>query len=71
MHNMTVTGAKSATMGSFDDRLPAGLEWISKTVQETDLPMAEYQMALNRFLIDVDKMESELRLMQEKAALAA
>ena len=65
MHNMTVTGATAATMGSFDDRLPAGLEWISKTVQATDLPMTEYRAALDRFLIDVDKMEAELRLLQQ------
>lgn len=67
MHNMTVTGAGAATAGSFDDRLPPGLEWISKTVRAEDLPMTEYQMALDRFLLDVDAMEAELRLMKHAA----
>ena len=68
MHNMTVTGAKAATAGSFDDRLSPGLDWISKAVQAADLPMAEYQAALGKFLYDVDSMEAELRLMQKIAA---
>lgn len=65
MHNMTVTGADRATAGSFDDRLPPGLEWISKEVCASDLPLAEYQTLLGKFLGDVDEMAAELRLMQK------
>lgn len=66
-HNTFVVGAEMARAGSFDDRLPVGLDWIQREVCAADLPMAEYEKALTKFLADVDAMELELRELQEAA----
>ena len=65
MHGLYVTGAERAVIGSFDDRMPAGLEWVQKEVRAADLPMAEYEKTLLKFLDDVSNVETELRLMQK------
>lgn len=67
MHGLYVTGAKRAVIGSFDDRMPAGLEWVQRDVSAADLPIEEYEKALRRFLADVASMEAELRDMREAA----
>lgn len=66
-HNTFVTGAERAIACSFDDRLPAGLDWIQREVRAADLPLAEYEKALMKFLDDVSNMEAELSLLQRKA----
>lgn len=68
VHGLYVTGAERAIIASFDDRMPAGLEWVQREVRAADLPMAEYQAALQKFLLDVENLEAELRFMQAKAA---
>lgn len=67
-HNTFVSGAKVAFAGSFDDRMPAGLDWVQREVKAADLPLEEYETALMKFLADVDQMEFDLREMQRKAA---
>lgn len=67
MHGLYVTGAGRAVIGSFDDRMPAGLEWVRREVRVADLPITEYEKALLKFLADVDSMEAELRDMREAA----
>lgn len=67
-HNVLTVGAERAIIGSFDDRLPAGLEWIEREVLARDLPLAEYEIALTKFLAEVDALEYELRQMQRLAA---
>lgn len=66
MHGAFVTSATRAIIASFDDRMPAGLEWVQREVRIADLPMAEYEKALLKFLADVDSLEAELREMQKK-----
>lgn len=68
MHNIYVVGAESAVAGSFDDRLPEGLEWVMREVKAKDLPIAEYEKSLLKFLDDVSACEAELRQLQLKAA---
>lgn len=65
VHNLFITGAERAVIGSFDDRLPAGLDWIQREVRAADLPMAEYEKALTKFLDQVANTEAELRLLQQ------
>lgn len=66
-HNVLVASAERAIVGSFDDRLPAGLDWIQREVLAKDLPLEEYQKALEKFLLDVANMEAELRDLQKAA----
>lgn len=67
-HNTFVTSAERAFAGSFDDRLPPGLDWVQREVRAADLPLEEYEKALMKFLNDVSNTEAELRLLQRKAA---
>lgn len=66
VHGIFVTGAARAVIASFDDRMPAGLEWVQREVLAADLPVAEYEKALLKFLADVTSLEAELREMQCK-----
>lgn len=65
MHGIYVTSAKQAVIGSFDDRMPSGLEWVQREVRASDLPIEEYEKSLMKFLSDVSNMEAELRLLQK------
>lgn len=65
-HNTYVTGAKSATAGSFDDRMPTGLDWVQCEVRADKLPIFEYERALHKFLAEVQVLELELREMLDK-----
>lgn len=67
-HNVFTTSAERAIAGSFDDRLPPGLDWIQREVRAADLPLEEYEKALMKFLNDVSNMVAELTLLQRKAA---
>jgi len=64
MHGLYVTGAKQAIIGSFDDRLPEGLQWVQKEIKVQDLPMAEYENSLMKFLKDVQAMKDKLQALQ-------
>lgn len=66
VHALYVTGSQHAIIASFDDRMPAGLEWVQREVRAADLPMVEYEKALSKFLADVTSLENELRAMQQK-----
>lgn len=65
MHNALTTGARFVVAGSFDDRMPIGLEWVRREVPVTDLPMAEYDKALRKFLAETADLTAELKAMQE------
>lgn len=65
MHGLYVSGAEIAVIGSFDDRLPAGLDWIQREVRAADLPIVEYEKSLMKFLSDVSNMECELNLIKQ------
>jgi len=67
VHGLLVTGADRAIIASFDDRMPAGLEWVQREVRAADLPVTEYEKALLKFLADVEALEFELREMKEAA----
>lgn len=63
-HNLYVCGAQHAVIGSFDDRMPIGLEWVQRAVTAADLPLAEYEKALLKFLAELDALTAELTAMQ-------
>lgn len=67
-HNTYVSSAERAIAGSFDDRLPPGLDWVQREVRAADLPLEEYEKALMKFLDDVSNMVAELSLIQRKAS---
>lgn len=63
-HNLYVCGAQHAVVGSFDDRMPIGLEWVRRAATAADLPLAEYEKALLKFLAELDALTAELTAMQ-------
>ncbi len=63
-HNLYVCGAQHAVIGSFDDRMPIGLEWVQRAATAADLPLAEYEKALLKFLAELDALTAELTTMQ-------
>ena len=65
MHGHLVSDAKHSIFCSGDDRLPAGLDRFYVESRADDLPIYEYQKALEKFLDQVNNVESELRLMQQ------
>ncbi len=54
-HNLLVTGARSCHFVSYDDRLPAGLDYFHVEVFAADLDLPAYTDELHRFLNDVDR----------------
>lgn len=64
MHGLYITEAKEAIFVSYDDRMPEGLDLFTCEVKAQDLPLAEYENALFKFLKEVTAMEAKLRLMQ-------
>lgn len=64
MHGLYVTGAKEGMFCSFDDRMPAGLELFTYEFRAQDLPMAEYEKTLLKFLDEVENTKAELRILQ-------
>lgn len=65
MHGHLVSSAKHSIFLSGDDRLPAGLDRFYVESNVNDLPMYEYQKALEKFLDQVTNTEAELRLLQQ------
>ncbi len=64
MHNIYVADARRGIIGSFDDRMPLGLEWVQYEVKAVDLAIDVYERALMKFLADVSEMAAELLVMQ-------
>lgn len=52
-HNLWVTGAQWCDFCSFDDRLPAGLDWFCVRVHASDLDIPFYAADAARFLAEV------------------
>ena len=61
-HNLWVTGAQWCDFCSFDDRLPAGLDWFCVRVHATDLNLSGYAADAAQFLaevsVEVEKLTS-------------
>ena len=62
MHNLWVSGAQWCDFVSFDDRLPAGLDWFCVRVHAKDMNIAGYATDAARFLaevsVEVDRLSS-------------
>lgn len=62
MHNLWVTGAQWCDFASFDDRLPAGLDWFCIRVHAKDMDIAGYAAAAAQFLaevaVEVEKLQT-------------
>lgn len=65
MHGHLVSNAKHSIFCSGDNRLPKGLDRFYHESNAEDLPIYEYQKALEKFLDQVRNTESELRLLQQ------
>jgi hypothetical protein len=65
-HNLWVSGAHWCDFASFDDRLPAGLDWFCVRVHRAELDIDSYAMAVQRFLAEVE--ETTAALMRLRAA---
>lgn len=61
-HNLWVTGAQWCDFCSFDDRLPAGLDWFCVRAHATDLNLSGYAADAAQFLaevsVEVEKLTS-------------
>jgi putative phage-type endonuclease len=66
IHGMYVSGAKLCIFGSYDNRMPEGLDLFTVEVKAQDLPLEEYGKALDTFLASVSAMEQKLKSLQEK-----
>jgi len=64
MHGHLVSGAKHSIFCSGDDRLPVGLDRFYVESRADDLPIYEYQKAMEKFLDQVKNTEAELSLLQ-------
>jgi hypothetical protein len=65
MHGHLVSSAKHSIFCSGDDRLGPGLDRFYVESNANDLPIYEYQKALEKFLDQVTNTEAELRLLQQ------
>lgn len=65
MHGHLLSGARHSIFLSADDRLPQGLDRFYHESDVNDLPMDEYNKALDKFLNHVSDLEAELRLLQK------
>lgn len=70
VHGLYVSGAERCLFASYDARMPEGLELFTTWVYAKDLPLEEYDRALDGFLLSVSAMEDRLRAMQQKAKAA-
>lgn len=66
VHGVYVSGAERVIFASYDDRMPEGLQLFTIEVAAKDLPLEEYSVALDKFLISVDEMEIKLKHLQEQ-----
>ena len=67
VHNMWVSGAKWCDFCSYDDRLPAGLQFFHVRVEyfELEKEMAAYELELKKFMAEVD---AEMKALQKLRA---
>jgi len=59
-HNVFCTHAKAAHFVSYDDRLPAHLDYFALKIERCDLPVTEYAFELKQFLGEVEAEYQEL-----------
>jgi predicted phage-related endonuclease len=64
-HNLWVTGAKWCDFVSWDDRMPAGLDFFMVRVMRDEAVMAAYESDLRRFLAEVESEVGQLRNLQQ------
>jgi predicted phage-related endonuclease len=63
-HNLLVTGAKWCDFISYDDRLPAGLDWFCVRVYPAHLDVAGYAKQADVFLAEVAVDLADIRKLQ-------
>jgi predicted phage-related endonuclease len=66
-HNLWVTGAQWCDFCSFDDRLPAGLDWFCVRVHATDLNLSGYAADAAQFLAEVSVEVAKLTSLRTAA----
>lgn len=59
-HNLWISGAQWCDFVSFDDRLPAGLDWLCVRVAREHLGVNAYVLEVEKFLAEVDAEHSAL-----------
>jgi predicted phage-related endonuclease len=64
-HNLWVTGALWCDFVSFDDRLPAGLQFFRKRVAYTDVDLIGYEKAALKFLEEVADEAEALKALKQ------
>lgn len=69
MHNLYVTGARSALFASYDSRVPDGLQLFIVEVSASDLPIDDYEKSLMAFLSEVSAMEDKLQSLRSQSLL--
>ena len=65
-HNLFVTGAKWCDFVSFDDRMPAGLDFFMVRVQRDESAIAVYEAEVRKFLTEVQSEVGALRNLQQR-----
>jgi len=66
-HNLWVTGAQWCDFASFDDRLPAGLDWFHVRVYARDLDIEGYATRAEAFLAEVAAEVESLKALRRAA----
>lgn len=68
-HEMWITNAEYYDFVSFDDRMPAGLEYFCVTVERGELAkeIADYELEVKRFLAEVDAEVEALSILRAVA----
>ena len=64
-HNLFVTGAQWCDFVSFDDRMPAGLDFFMVRVQRDESAIAAYEAEVRKFLTEVQSEVGALRNLQQ------
>lgn len=66
-HNLWVTGAQWCDFCSFDDRLPAGLDWVHVRVYARDVDIEAHARAAEQFLAEVEDEFAKLTSLRRAA----
>jgi len=64
-HNLFVTGAQWCDFVSFDDRMPAGLDFFMVRVQRDESAIAAYETEVRKFLTEMQSEVGALRNLQQ------
>lgn len=68
---MWLSGAQWCDFVSYDPRLPDYLQLFVKRITRAELPIAAFEMALRKFLGELDKLETQMRLLDPKIGAAS